>query len=115
MSDPLRSFATIDARASVLTLINTFHVRPGEQDALVAELTSVTERTMQYLPGFLGSSVHRSLDGNHVVNYVQWQTEAHFAAIFEDAAAKAHMDRVAGYALSITPVFYAVAYVGARG
>lgn len=115
MSDPLQPVATIDARASVFTLINTFHVKPGAQDALVAELTAITESTMQYLPGFIGASVHRSLDGAHVVNYVQWQTEAHFAAMFENAAAKAHMDRVSQHARSITPVFYAVAYVGARG
>ena len=35
-------------------------------------LSEVTERVMQHLPGFLGASVHKSLDGRHVVNYVSY-------------------------------------------
>ncbi len=65
--------------------------------------------------GFVGASVHRSVDGSYVVNYVQWETQQHFAAMFDNAEAKAHMERVKALALSVNPVFYEVAYVGVRG
>jgi tetracenomycin F1 monooxygenase len=114
MSSALRTTATIEAGRKVFTLINTFHVRPRDQVALVTELAAVTEKVMQYLPGFVGASVHKSVDGNHVVNYVQWETQEHFSSMFENAEAKTHMERVKALALSVTPAFYVVAYVGAR-
>jgi tetracenomycin F1 monooxygenase len=115
MSASLRTVATIEAGREIFTLINTFHVRPSDQGALVAELAAVTERSMRHLPGFVGASVHKSVDGNYVVNYVQWETQEDFAAMFENAEAKAHMAKVKALALSVTPAFYVVAYVGARG
>jgi heme-degrading monooxygenase HmoA len=115
MSGALRASATITQGRKMVTLINTFHVRPSDQDALVAELAAVTESVMQYLAGFIGASVHKSVDGNYVVNYVQWETEADFTAMFESPKAKEHMERVKSLALTVTPAFYVVAYVGARG
>ena len=114
MSGALRGSATIEAGRDIFTLINTFHVRPSDQDALVAELAAVTESTMQHLAGFIGASVHKSVDGNYVVNYVQWETQDDFAAMFDDPKAKVHMERVKSLALTVTPAFYVVAYVGAR-
>jgi heme-degrading monooxygenase HmoA len=115
MSVPLKTVATIEAGREIFTLINTFHVRPSDQGPLVAELAAVTEGSMRHLSGFIGSSVHRSVDGNYVVNYVQWETREDFTAMFENAEAKAHMEKVKALSLSVTPVFYVVAYVGARG
>lgn len=37
-----------------------------------------------------------------------------FAAMFDDPKAKVHMERVKSLALTVTPAFYVVAYVGAR-
>ncbi len=115
MSKSLHNVATIQAGRAIFTLINTFHVRPSDQAALVADLAAVTERSMQHLRGFLGASVHSSVDGNYVVNYVQWESQEDFAAMFDDAEAKLHMDRVQALALSVTPASYVVAYVGTRG
>jgi heme-degrading monooxygenase HmoA len=114
MSDALPTTATINADRPIFTLINTFHVPPENQAALVAELAAVTQKSMQFLQGFIGASVHQSIDGQYVVNYVQWQTREDFNAMFENAEAKLHMERVKALATSVTPVFYRVAFVGAR-
>ena len=114
MSAPLVTTARIQAEREVFTLINTFHVHSKDQDALIDELASVTEHTMKDLRGFLGASVHRSVDGHTVVNYVQWETRQHFEAMFANVDATAHLARVKTLAISIAPVFFTVAYVGAK-
>jgi quinol monooxygenase YgiN len=114
MTSPLSTTMTIEQGRNILTLVNTFDVDPASQDTLVAELSAVTEASMRHLPGFLGASVHKSLDGRRVINYVQWEKPSDFEAMFHEPAAKAHMERVTALALSVTPVLYSVAYVGAR-
>jgi heme-degrading monooxygenase HmoA len=114
MTAPLSSSTTIDAGSDIFTLINTFQVTPADQDALASELAFVTEGVMRFLPGFIAASVHKSLDGNYVVNYVQWKTRHDFDAMFAHPDVKKHLDKVKALATSVTPVFYAVAYVGAQ-
>ena len=109
---PLQPTARIESGRDVFTLINTFTVRPQQQRTLAAELVGVTESTMRYLPGFVAASVHLGRDGGHVINYVQWASEAHFQGMLTDPAARAHMERVSALALSVTPLFCDVLYVG---
>ena len=106
---------TIQQDRPIFTLINTFTTEPEKQQAIVDSLTEVTERLMQHLPGFLGSSIHKSLDGKHVANYVQWESDADFQAMFQNPDAAAHMAEVSSLAISVLPIVYTVAYVGAVG
>jgi tetracenomycin F1 monooxygenase len=108
-------FAKIEAGADIFTLINTFQAKPGMQQRIIDELAEVTESLMRHLPGFVGSSAHRSLDGEYVVNYVQWRSKADFDAMFTNGRAIDHMKRVSALAVSVTPRFYTVAYVVAAG
>ena len=105
---------TIVEGRGIVTLINTFTVEPDKQQAIIDALADVTERVMRFLPGFIGASVHKSLDGTHVANYVQWDSDEHFQAMFQNPEAAAHMQYVSSLATSILPVLYAVAYVGSR-
>ena len=107
--------ATIDDQAAVHTLINTFTVLPERQDAVVASLRAFTEQHAHALPGFVAASVHASLDGTAVVNYVQWDDAAALAAMLATPAAQAHMAEVTALAEHVHPVTYRVAFVGARG
>jgi quinol monooxygenase YgiN len=50
-------------------------------DALQSELDVV----MRHQPGFIASSIHRSLDGVRIVNYTQWESQAAFEASHQDA------------------------------
>ena len=63
------------------------------------------------MPGFVGASVHVSLDGTTVVNYVQWKTRGAFDAMFRSPAAEEHMRELKALIVSVSPMFYDVVYV----
>ncbi len=102
----------IDDERPVFTLINKFTTTAESAPKIVESLRSFTEHSTMGRPGFVGASIHVSRDGSRVVNYVQWDDEASYRAMFDDPAAKAHFDDVGAIALSVDPVRYDVAYVG---
>ena len=106
--------AVIDDAAGMFTLINTFKVSPDRQDAVVRSLRGFTEQHARFLPGFVGASIHASLDGRRVVNYVQWQSQADLVTMMASPQAKAHVAEVAALAEQVDPVVYRVAFVGSR-
>ena len=54
------------------TMINQFTVEPGDQAELVRlEVTGMTG-IASTMPGFVRGSIHRSLDGTRLVNYIHW-------------------------------------------
>lgn len=106
--------AVIDDAAEIFTLINTFEVVPQRQDAVVKSLRDFTEQHARFLSGFVGASVHASLDGHRVVNYVQWESQDDLGAMMASAPTKAHIAEVGALAEHVEPVVYRVAYVGSR-
>jgi quinol monooxygenase YgiN len=104
--------AVIDDTATTFTLINTFTVDPERQRALIRSLRSFTEQHARFCAGFIGASVHASLDGHRVANYVQWRSKPDLDAMMVSAPAQAHIAEVAALARQIDPVAYRVAYVG---
>ena len=103
---------TIDDQAHLCTLINTFKVQDGHAPQVVKSLQKFTQEQTRGMVGFVGASVHVSLDGTTVVNYVQWKTRTEFDAMFGSAAAKEHMRELGALVSSVSPVFYNVVYVG---
>ena len=56
--------STIAKGRDVMTLVNVFTVKPGDQNRLVQLLVDATEQTMKGLPGFVSASIHRiAVDG----------------------------------------------------
>ena len=104
--------AQIDDTVEIFTLINTFHTSRDRQTAIVDSLRRFTENFAKSLPGFIGASVHVSLDGARVVNYVQWRSRDAIQAMLATPEAKVHMAEVAALADRVDPVPYRVAYVG---
>ena len=102
----------IDPTAEVFTLINTFYTTRERQAAIVSSLREYTLTHARALPGFVGASVHASLDGLRVVNYVQWRTAAALEAMLASHAARSHLAEVASLADRIDPVPYRVVFVG---
>ena len=105
--------ACIDDSVEIFTLINTFHTSLDRQAAIVDSLRRFTVDVARSLPGFIGASVHISLDGGRVVNYVQWRSRADLQAMLALPEAQSHMAEVAALADRVDPVPYRVAYVGA--
>jgi len=56
----------------VVTQITTVKLTPDKQDE-VLNLMIERARFMATQPGFVSIARHRSKDGSHVVNYVQWR------------------------------------------
>ena len=85
----------------------------SEPDKQAEALLLMTERTrfMARQPGFISISLHRSLDGKRIVNYVQWQNSdllrsAHRSAEFRKEWR--HFDQLTE---EIDPHLYEVALV----
>jgi quinol monooxygenase YgiN len=72
---------TIVSGADHATFINTFRCRPSDQDEVVRINVDIVEQVASKSPGFISASVHRSADGSVVVNYLQWQSADHLAAM----------------------------------
>jgi heme-degrading monooxygenase HmoA len=62
----------ISEKKRVVTQINVIDVEPGKDKELIA-LIEDRIRFMSKQPGFVSASLHRSLKGDRVVNYVQWR------------------------------------------
>lgn len=92
----------------IATLINVFTCTPDRQAELVAEWIRMTEETMQHLPGFISANVHASNDGEKVINYAQWESEAAFQATLQDPVVQKEFARLAQLAISLDPRLYSV-------
>jgi quinol monooxygenase YgiN len=98
----------------VVTLVNTFTVRPENQAELVRVLDEATEQVMRHLAGFVSASIHKSLDGTHVANYAQWTDESAFKAMLRDERAQAHMAVASKLAERFEPILYTVSAIHER-
>jgi heme-degrading monooxygenase HmoA len=85
----------------------------SEPDKQAEALSLMTERArfMARQPGFISISLHRSLDGRRIVNYVQWQSldllrSAHQSPEFRKECG--HFDQLTD---EIDPHLYEVAHV----
>jgi heme-degrading monooxygenase HmoA len=56
-----------------VTQITVIEPEAGKQDEALA-LMAERARFMARQPGFVSISLHRSLDGRRIVNYIQWQS-----------------------------------------
>ena len=56
-----------------VTQITIIEAGPGSQ-AQALSLMTERARFMARQPGFISISLHRSLDGRRIVNYIQWQS-----------------------------------------
>ena len=95
---------------TTFVLINIFELSADRQHALIMLLEDFTDRVTRHMPGFVSATVHRGLDDTHVANYVRWKTREHFNAMLADPRSRDHMQQTQAMALSVSPVFYEVAY-----
>src|ERR1700693_4312966 len=56
-----------------VTQITVIEPEPGKQAEALSLMTE-RARFMARQPGFISISLHRSLDGRRIVNYIQWQS-----------------------------------------
>ena len=68
----------------MITLINVFTVEPPNQPRLVDLLVRATDEFVSRTPGFVASTLHRSLDGTKVTMYAQWDSTEAYEAMRRD-------------------------------
>ncbi len=73
-------------KSRIVTLINVFTVDPANQHRLVDLLTCATDRFVRRAPGFISSTLHRSVDGTKVTMYAQWGSAEDYQAMRKDPA-----------------------------
>src|SRR6266568_1521853 len=93
-----------------VTQITVIEAEPGKQ-AEALQLMTERARFMARQPGFISISLHRSLDGRRIVNYVQWKNRDLLHSAHESPQFRKewnHLDKVAD---EIDPHLYEVAHV----
>ena len=96
----------------IVTQITTVKVEPEHQTE-VLKLMSERARFMASQPGFVSVSLHRSQDGSHVVNYIQWTSADKLAAAHHSPEFRKKWPAFGKIAEEIEPCLYEVVHVEA--
>ena len=71
-------------RTGMISLINVFTVDPANQDRLLDLLARATDELVSRAPGFVSSTLYRSLEGTKVTMYAQWRSAEDYEAMRQD-------------------------------
>ncbi|KJH71751.1 antibiotic biosynthesis monooxygenase family protein [Aliterella atlantica] len=77
----------------VLTVIIIFAVEPARQQELIDAIVEFLEVVKQQ-PGFVSSSIHKSIDGVRVMNYAQWQNQEAYQAFISNTQVQAKGEKL---------------------
>jgi heme-degrading monooxygenase HmoA len=83
-------------------------IRPDKR--IVTQITTVKMRSdnMTSQPGFLSVSLHRSEDGTHVVNYLQWTDKERLAAAHHSPEFRKKWPKFGELVQDVEPALYDV-------
>ena len=96
----------------IVTQITTVRV-PSEKQSEVLELMEARARFMATQPGFVSVSLHRSEDGGHIVNYVQWTSRQKLEAAHHSPEFRKQWPRFGELVKEAEPCIYQVVHVEA--
>ena len=102
----------ISERHDICTQITTVKLPPDKQDEAL-NLMIERARFMSTQPGFVSVNLHRSKDGSHVVNYVQWTNAEKLAAAHHSPEFRKKWPRFGEIVQEIDPCLYDVVHVEA--
>ncbi|HTH33860.1 MAG TPA: antibiotic biosynthesis monooxygenase family protein [Xanthobacteraceae bacterium] len=96
----------------ICTQITTVKLDPDHQDEIL-KLMVERARFMAKQPGFVSVNLHRSKDGSHIVNYVQWTNADKLAKAHHSAEFRKTWPRFGDLVEEIEPCLYDVVHVEA--
>lgn len=102
--------AVIQTQKACVTQITVIECEPGKQGEALSLMTD-RARFMARQPGFISISLHRSLDGRRIVNYVQWQSRDLLRSAHHSPEFRKEWSRFDQVTDDIDPHLYAVADV----
>jgi heme-degrading monooxygenase HmoA len=94
----------------LVTQITTVKLPPDKQDE-VLKLMTERARFMATQPGFVSINLHRSKDGSHVVNYVQWKDRKQLEAAHHSPEFRKKWPQFGKLADEIEPALYDVIHI----
>ena len=103
----------IQTDPQLVTQITIIETEPGKQTESLS-LMRERARFMQRQPGFISISLHRSLDGRRIVNYIQWESRDLLRAAHQSPDFRKAWSQFGGLADDIDPHLYEVAEVLAK-
>jgi heme-degrading monooxygenase HmoA len=65
----------------MITFVNTFTVKTGQQDAAFAGIRQIYIEVVKFQEGFISATLLKSDDGNTVTAIAQWETAANLAGL----------------------------------
>ena len=98
--------------SDVVTQITTVKLPPDHQDEVV-NLMIERSRFMATQPGFVSVNLHRSQDGSHLVNYIQWTSAEKLMAAHHAPEFREKWPRFGELASEIDPCLYEVVHIEA--
>jgi heme-degrading monooxygenase HmoA len=93
-----------------VTQITIVEAEPGRQ-AEALSLMSERARFMSKQPGFVSISLHRSLDGRRIVNYVQWRSREQLQSAHQSPDFRKEWNRFDRLTDEIDPHLYEVVQI----
>lgn len=93
-----------------VTQITVVESEPAKQAEALA-LMQDRARFMARQPGFLSISLHRSLDGRRIVNYIQWDSRERLEAAHKSPEFRKEWGRFDAVTDDVNPNLYEVAHV----
>jgi heme-degrading monooxygenase HmoA len=102
--------AQIQSGGQRVTQITIVEADAGKQDETLSLMTE-RARFMSRQPGFISISLHRSLDGRRIVNYIQWQSREQLQSAHNSPDFRKEWDRFDRLAGDIDPHLYEVVQV----
>lgn len=80
-----------------ITVMAIYATQPEEQQRLIDTVRDFTLAAMRPQPGFISSTIHRSLDGVRVINYAQWKSQEEYFAFIKSADVKVKAAKLAEF------------------
>jgi len=96
----------------ICTQITTVRIKPENQDEIL-KLMKERARFMATQPGFVSVNLHRSQDGSHIVNYVQWTNKEKLAAAHHSPEFRKKWPQFGDLVKEAEPCLYDVVLVAA--
>src|SRR5436305_7550123 len=94
----------------MVTQITVIEAEPEKQNEAMSLMTE-RARFMARQPGFASISLHRSLDGRRIVNYIQWQSREQLQSAHKSSDFRKEWDRFDRLTGDIDPHLYEVVQV----
>jgi|SRR6266567_4622311 len=93
-----------------VTQITIIEPEPGKQAEALSLMTE-RARYMAKQPGFVSVSLHRSLDGRRIINYIQWQSREQLQSAHKSPEFRREWDNFGKLTDEIDPHLYEVVQV----